>query len=138
MYATQQLPISNLLLCYALELMLHMAVAHAPSADEHCIRGRTHPPKVCMGLAQQVLGAGRSGQLRWQALRDRELVPPLERLDLPCACPLNAGLRAQVSLPHCCLIARLANRQNRKPDRSRFLGSLVAVARSDLGRGASC
>ena len=47
----------------------------------------------------------------------------------PClVLPLNAALRAQVSLPQCCLIARLANRQNRKPDRSRFPWSLVAVA----------
>ena len=62
-----------------------MALAHAPSADGHCIRGGAHPPKVRMGLAQQVLGAGRSGQLQWQALRDREIVPPRERLPLPCA-----------------------------------------------------
>ena len=52
-----KLPIFNLLLCNALELMLHMAVAHAPSADEHSIRGGTNPPKVRMELAQQVLGA---------------------------------------------------------------------------------
>ena len=65
------------------------ASSHAPSAYRHCIRGGTHPPKVRIGLAQQVVGAdGRSGQLRWQARRRSAYVSPcLPFCASPCLLP---------------------------------------------------